>query len=71
MKKIIGIFEGIIGATFALILAYLWLFGGITGVVIGVVREQWVAAILSAFVPAFGALYSLYVAISALLGGGA
>lgn len=69
MKKIVGIFEGVVGAFFAMVLAYLWIFGGVTGIVIGVVREEWAAMILSAFVPAFGALYTLYVAISAMFGG--
>ncbi len=69
MKKIVGIFEGILGGFLALVLAYLWLFGGVTGIVIGAVREEWVAMILSGIIPAFGAFYTLYVAISAMFGG--
>lgn len=71
MKKIITMLEGIIGGTLAAIVAYLWLFGGVTGMVIGAVRGEWIPIILSFLVPAFGAIYTLYVAISALFGGGA
>lgn len=58
-----------LGGTLVLIIGWLWAFGGITGMVVAAVRGEWVCVILSLLVPAFGALYSLYVAIAALFGG--
>jgi len=58
-----------LGGTLVAIIGFLWLFGGVLGMVIGAVRGEWVCIILSCLVPAFGAFYSLYVAITSIFGG--
>lgn len=55
-----------LGSVVGLTIAALWFFGGIIGCIVGIIKGQAIFAVLSLFVPGFGALYTIISALGAL-----
>jgi hypothetical protein len=54
------------GGVFATIILILWAFGGFLGAVIGIANDDALNAVLSLVIPAYGAIYTVVMAIGAL-----
>lgn len=55
-----------VGGVFLAIVGILWAFGGILGAIIGIANDQALHAVLSLVIPAYGAIYTVVMAIGAL-----
>jgi hypothetical protein len=55
-----------VGGIFLTIILILWAFGGILGAIIGVANDDALNAVLSLLIPAYGAIYTVIMALSGM-----
>lgn len=55
-----------LGGVVLAVIGILWAFGGVLGAAIGIANEDALNAVLSLLIPAYGAIYTVIMAIGAM-----